>query len=128
MVLVLEVWQTQGFENEKRCFLGPKHSRGDNDHSALISAYHHDLEKVSENLKDGKSIFSGQGCLTCRTVLGFRSRSRLKHRKVKHRQKHSTLNLCRKMSTICWSQSVFHWMKKPYNKSAAVPIQRQPSM
>ena len=33
----------------------PKRTRGDDDdHSALLSAYHHDMEKVSENLKDGK--------------------------------------------------------------------------
>ena len=39
----------------------PKRSRGDDDdHSALLSAYHHDLEKVSENLKD-ESVFSGTG-------------------------------------------------------------------
>ena len=38
----------------------PKRTRGDDDdHSALLSAYHHDLEKVSENLKDVKSVFSG---------------------------------------------------------------------
>ena len=38
----------------------PKRTRGDDvDHSALLSACHHDLEKVSENLKDGKSVFSG---------------------------------------------------------------------
>ena len=34
---------------------------GDDDHSALLSAYHRDLEKVSENLKDGKSVFIGTG-------------------------------------------------------------------
>ena len=40
----------------------PKRTRGDDDdHSATLSAYHHDLEKVSENLKDGKSVFSGTG-------------------------------------------------------------------
>ena len=40
----------------------PKRTRGDDDdHSALLSAYHHDLEKVSEILKDGKSVFSGTG-------------------------------------------------------------------
>ena len=40
----------------------PKRTRGDDgDHSALLSAYHHDLEKVSENLKAGKSVFSGTG-------------------------------------------------------------------
>ena len=40
----------------------PKRTRGDDDEdSALLSAYHHDLEKVSENLKDGKSVFSGTG-------------------------------------------------------------------
>ena len=40
----------------------PKRTRGDDvDNSALLSAYHHDLEKVSENLKDGKSVFSGTG-------------------------------------------------------------------
>ena len=42
----------------------PKRTRSDDDdHSALLSAYHHDLEKVSENLKDGKSVFSGTGML-----------------------------------------------------------------
>ena len=40
----------------------PKRTSGDDDdHSALLSAYHQDLEKVSENLKDGKSVFSGTG-------------------------------------------------------------------
>ena len=29
--------------------------------SAVLSAYHHDREKVSENLKDGKGVFSGTG-------------------------------------------------------------------
>ena len=91
----------------------PKRTRGDDDdHSALLSAYHHYLEQVSENLKAGKMSSVKQGCLTCRTVLGLRSKSRLKHRKVKQRQKHSALNLCRKVSTICWSQSVFRWVKK----------------
>ena len=40
----------------------PKRTRGDeDDHSAFVSAYHHDEEKVSENLKNGKSVFSGTG-------------------------------------------------------------------
>ena len=40
----------------------PKRTRGDDDdHSALLSAYHHDLEKVSDNLEDGKSVISGTG-------------------------------------------------------------------
>ena len=41
----------------------PKRTRGDDDddHSALLSACQHDLERVSENLKDGKSVFSGTG-------------------------------------------------------------------
>ena len=52
----------------------PKRTRGDeDDHSAFLSAHHHDLEKVSENLKNGKSAFSGTGmpdmldseCLAC---------------------------------------------------------------
>ena len=39
-----------------------KRTRGDDDdHSALLSAYHHDLEKVSENLKDVKGVFGGTG-------------------------------------------------------------------
>ena len=38
----------------------PKRTRSDeDDHSACLSAYHHDLEKVSENLKNGNSVFSG---------------------------------------------------------------------
>ena len=36
-----------------------KRTRGDDD--ALLSTYHHDLEKVSEFLKGGKSVFSGTG-------------------------------------------------------------------
>ena len=40
----------------------PKRTGGDeDDHSGLLSAYHHDLEKVSENLKDGQSVFIGTG-------------------------------------------------------------------
>ena len=40
----------------------PKRTRGDeDDHSAFLSAYHHGLEKVSEILKNGKSVFSGTG-------------------------------------------------------------------
>ena len=40
----------------------PKRTRGDDDDNfAFLSAYHHDLEKVSENLKDGKGVFSGTG-------------------------------------------------------------------
>ena len=35
----------------------PKRTRSDDDgHSALLSAYHHDLERVSENLKDWKCL------------------------------------------------------------------------
>ena len=62
----------------------PKRTRGDDDdHSALHSAYHHDLENVSEILKDGKSVFSGTGMPDMSAVLGLRSKSRLRHRKVK---------------------------------------------
>ena len=31
-------------------------------------------------------------------------------------------------STSCWSQSVFRWTKRRYTKSAAIPIQKKPSM
>ena len=51
----------------------PKRARGDDDdHSALLSACHHDLKKVSEILIDGKVSSVEQGCLTCWTVLGLR--------------------------------------------------------
>ena len=40
----------------------PKRTKGDDDeNSALLSANHHDLENVLENLKDGKSVCSGTG-------------------------------------------------------------------
>ena len=40
----------------------PKRNRGDDDEdSALISACHPFLEKVSENWKDGKGVLSGTG-------------------------------------------------------------------
>ena len=63
----------------------PKRTRGDeDDHSSFLSAYQHDLEKVSENLKMGRVSSVEQGCLTCWTVLGLRLKSQLKHRKTKH--------------------------------------------
>ena len=40
----------------------PKSTTGDDDdHSAFLSTHHHDLEKVSEILKDWKSVCSGTG-------------------------------------------------------------------
>ena len=40
----------------------PKRTRRDDDEdSALLAAYRHDLEKVFEKLKDGKGVFSGTG-------------------------------------------------------------------
>ena len=40
----------------------PKRTGGDDDQdSALLSAYNPDLEKVSENLNDGRGVFSGTG-------------------------------------------------------------------
>ena len=56
------------------------------ENSALLSACHHDLEKVSEILKGGKDVL------------------------------------------ICWFLSASLWMKKQYNKFAAILIWRQPSM
>ena len=50
----------------------PKRTRGDDDdHSALLSAYHHDLENVSENLKDGTGMARHIGqCLACDQTQG----------------------------------------------------------
>ena len=39
----------------------PKRTRGDEDDHSAFSAYHHDLEKVSEILKNGNGVFSGTG-------------------------------------------------------------------
>ena len=39
----------------------PKRTGGDEDDHSAFSAYHHDLEKVSENLKNGNGVFSGTG-------------------------------------------------------------------
>ena len=39
----------------------PKRTRGDDDDHSAFSAYHHDLERVSEHLNDRKSVFSGTG-------------------------------------------------------------------
>ena len=48
--------------NPLDCVEPPKRTRRDDDEdSALLSAYHHDLEKVSEKLKDGKGVFSATG-------------------------------------------------------------------
>ena len=83
--------------------------------SSLLSASHHDLENGSGNFKDGKVVSS------CRTVLGLRSKPRLRHKKVNQQQRQSPLNFCRMMSTNCWSQSVFLWMKKQYIKFCSNP-------
>ena len=39
----------------------PKRTRGDEDDHSAFSAYHHDLEKVSEILNNGNGVFSGTG-------------------------------------------------------------------
>ena len=39
----------------------PKRTRGDDDDHSALSAFHHDLEKVSEILKNGNGVFSGTG-------------------------------------------------------------------
>ena len=91
----------------------PKRTRGDDDdHSALLSAYHHDLGKVSENLKDGKSVFSGTGMPDMSDSAWLAIKIKAETPKGETSTKHSPWNLCRRMSTICWSQSVFRWMKK----------------
>ena len=86
----------------------PKRTRGDVDEdSALLSADHHDLEKVSENLKDGKGVFRGTGMPNMSDSAGLRSKPKLRHRKVKQQQRQSPLNLCRKMSTACGHSQFF---------------------
>ena len=62
----------------------PKRTRGDeDDHSALLSAHHHDLE-VSENLKNGRSVFSGTGMPEMLDSAWLEiKKSQLKHRKTK---------------------------------------------
>ena len=117
----------------------PTRTRGDgDDHSALLSACHHDLEKVSDNLEDGESVFSGTGMpdmsdsawLTIKKNKGEapKGETTTEAQSVEPLQKDVDNLLVTISSTICWSQSVFRWMKKQYNKSAAIPIQRQPSM
>ena len=107
----------------------PKRTRGDDDdHSAFLSTHIMIGRRCQKFWKMGRVSSVEQGRLTCWIVLGLRLKFQLEHRKAKHWQKHSPLNLCRKMSTICWSQSVFRWTKRRYNKSAAIPIQKQPSM
>ena len=39
----------------------PKRTRGDEDDHSAFSAYHHDLYKVSEILKNSNGVFSGTG-------------------------------------------------------------------
>ena len=37
----------------------PKRTSGDDDENPALLSARHDLEKVSENLKDGRGVFSG---------------------------------------------------------------------
>ena len=96
---------------------------GDFDHSALLSAYHHDLEKVSEILKDGKSVFSGTGdsdWLAIKIGAGTpKGETSTEAQSVEPLQK-DVHNL---LVTVTFSLD-----EKPFNKSAAIPIQKQPSM
>ena len=62
----------------------PKRTRGDEDDHSTFSAYHHDLEKVSENVKNGNASALEQGCLTCWTALGLRCKLQLKRQRTKH--------------------------------------------
>ena len=72
--------------NPVDCVEPPKRTRdNDDDHSAPLSAHHHDLEKVSENYERWEELSSvEQGSLTCWTVLGLRLKTRMEHRKAKH--------------------------------------------
>ena len=92
----------------------PKRTRSDDDESsALLSAYHHGLAKVSENLKNGNNIFSRTGMPDMAIKIGTDTQT------VK-----ATTNV----------QSVEHLQKDIENLlftvsfSAAVPILKQPSM
>ena len=108
----------------------PKRTRGDeDDHSACLSPYHHDLEKVSEILKNGKSVFSGTGMPDMLDSAWLAMKVSVETSKNERLTESQSIEpLQREMSTICWSQSVFRWTKRRYNKSAAIPIQGQPSM
>ena len=108
----------------------PKRTRGDEDvHSAFLSAYHHDLEKVSEILKSGKNVFSVTG------MPDMLDSARLAIKIPAETSKNETLTesqsvepVQKDVDNLLVTISFFRWTKKRYKKSAANPIQKQPSM
>ena len=99
----------------------PKRTRGDDDdHSALLSAYHHDLERVSHNLNDGTSVFSGTGMPDMSDSAWLAIKITAETQKGEKPLQKDVDNL---LVTV-----IFRWVKKQYNRSAAIPTQRQPSM
>ena len=83
---------------------------------------------MSENLKDGKSVFSGTGMpdmldsawLAMKILAGTpKGETSTEAQSVEPLQK----DVGKLLVTV-----IFRWTKKPYNKSAAMPIQKQPPM
>ena len=108
----------------------PKRTRGDDDEdSALLSAYHHDLEKISENIKDGRGVFSRTGMpdVSDSAWLAIKTKTKTLKSEPKTDAK-SVSAFAERCRQFCWSQSNFSWMEKQYNKFAAIPSRRKLSM
>ena len=101
-----------------------KHTRpDDDDDSALLSAYPHDLEKVSENLNDDSGVFIGTGMpdMLEEAWLAIITKTQSSERKV---DAHSLEPSQKYVSSLLVTVSLL-WMKKPYNTYAAIPVTRQ---
>ena len=107
----------------------PKRTRSDDDdHSVLLSAYHHDLERVSENLKDGKSVFSGTGMPDISDSAWLATKIKAETPKSETSTEAQSVEPLQKdvgnlLVTVSCSMD-----EETIHKSAAMPIQRHPSM
>ena len=100
----------------------PKRIRSDDDEgSALLSAYHHDVEKVSEKFE---GCFSGT---RMPDMLGLRSKSRLRDRKSEPTTESQSVEpLQRDVDNLLVTMSFS--LDNCCNNSAIIPIQKQPAM
>ena len=106
----------------------PKRTRGDEDDLSAFSASHHDLKKVSEKLKNGNGVFNGtripdmldSAWLEIKTPAETSKNETLTESQSVEPLQKDVGNL---LVTISFSLD-----EETNNKTATIPIQKQPSM
>ena len=98
----------------------------DHEDSALLSAYHHDLEEVSEHFKDGKGVFSGTGMPDTSDSAWLAITTKTETQKSEPTTQGKSAKLSQKgVDNLLVSLSLD---EETNNNFAAIPIQRRPAM